>query len=331
MTHPIPVGKTPLPPGTNAPDLGEIAPFIPWTARAAFPMVAACFFLSQGLLAFCVYKGWIWASVLLVLVVSHFMHGWLIAFHEAAHGLLRKNRLLNEIDGILIGTMSLTSFTLYRALHQKHHVHLATEKDVELWPFVDTRIARPARRLAAFLELNFGLFYTPFLFWRVFFRRHSPVSNKKVRSRIWAELLFMAVFWAGIFAVTAWFGLWAFLLFNYFLPAFIAGNLQSWRKYIEHVGLSGHSARSATRSIVADSFAGKLVSLTLLHEPLHGIHHIKNSLPHTQIPAHTALLEAAEDGDIPPFPSYRAAFVDLLRCLPDPRVGRQWDTAATDH
>jgi fatty acid desaturase len=327
MTHPTTAQKTA--PGTG-PQGGTGTPFIPWTARAAFPMVAACFFLSQGLLAFCLFKGWMWVAVPLVLVVSHFMHGWLIAFHEAAHGLLRKNRLLNEIDGILIGNMSFTSFSLYRALHQKHHVNLATEKDVELWPFVDTRMPRGARRLAAFLELNFGLFYTPFLFWRVFFRSPSPVSNPKVRARIWAEMAFMVVSWAGILAVTAWFGLWVYLLFNYFLPAFLAGNLQSWRKYIEHVGLSGHSARSATRSIVADSIGGKFVSLTLLHEPLHGIHHIKSSLPHTQLPAYTGWLEAEDDGDLRPFPSYRAAFAHLLRCLPDPRVGRQWETVVAN-
>ena len=54
----------------------------------------------------------------LVLVSSHFMHGMLIGFHEASHGLLRKSRLLNEIDGVLIGVLSFMSFSLYRAAHQ---------------------------------------------------------------------------------------------------------------------------------------------------------------------------------------------------------------------
>jgi fatty acid desaturase len=136
---------------------------------------------------------------------------------------------------------------------------------------------------------------------------------------------------AGFWSLAMWavvhFSLWPWFWFNYFVPAFIAGNLQSWRKYIEHVGLSGHTARSATRSIVADTAAGRLVSLTLLHEPLHGIHHIKSNIPHSGLPARTAWLEPAEAGDTAPYPNYRAAFADLLRQLPDPRVGKQWGAA----
>lgn len=296
-----------------------------WPTHMAFPLLALGFFFTQGVLAFSVFQGWYWMTIPLVLLVSHFMHGYLIAFHEAAHGLLRKNRVLNEIDGLIIGSNSFTSFTLYRCLHQKHHVNLATEKDVELWPFVDPNSPLWKRRLAAFLELNFGFFYTPYLFWRVFFSPESPVTNHRVRRRIWAELFFIVAFWAGTIGVVAAFGLWQYLLFNYLIPAFIAGNLQSWRKYIEHVGLSGNSARSATRSIIADSWGGKLVSLSLLHEPLHGIHHMKNSLPHAELPMHTHWLESAEDGDTRPFPNYRSALMDLLRHLPDPRVGRQWE------
>jgi fatty acid desaturase len=303
----------------------EESPSSPWPTKAAFALIAVGFFSTQGLLAFSIYKGWVWLVIPLVLLVSHFMHGYLIAFHEAAHGLLRKNKTLNEIDGIIMGTFSLTSFTLYRALHQKHHAHLATEKDIELWPFVDTSCPRWKRQLAAFLELNFGLFYTPYLFWRLFFSRSSPIRSPKVRTRIWLELALGLVVWGITFAMTITFNLWPFLLLNYVVPAFIAGNLQSWRKFIEHVGLSGHSARSATRSIIADTWAGKLVSLTLLHEPLHGIHHIKSSLPHSDLPTHVEWLEATEEGDTDPFPNYWSAFLDLLRCLPDPRVGRQWE------
>ena len=65
----------------------------------------------------------------LVLVVSHLMHGTLIGLHEAAHGLLRKNRRFNEFDGIIIGMFSLMSFSLYRVVHQTHHAYLATERD----------------------------------------------------------------------------------------------------------------------------------------------------------------------------------------------------------
>ncbi len=133
------------------------------------------------------YFGLFWLAVPLVLTASHLMHGLLIGFHEASHGLLRKTRRLNEIDGIIIGIFSLMSFSLYRAAHQLHHAYLATERDEELWPFVIPGTPRWARVLAAILELSLGLFFTPFLFVRTFLRAGSPIRNQKLRRRVWAE------------------------------------------------------------------------------------------------------------------------------------------------
>lgn len=300
--------------------------FKPWVNRAAAPALSVSFYLTQALLAYSVYRDWIWLSIPLVILASHLMHGLLISFHEASHGMLRKNRFLNDFNGVLLGVLSMAGFTLYRSLHQKHHVNLATEQDVELWPFVEVKSPLWARRIAAFFELNFGLFYTPFLFWRVFFKRNSPIRNRKVRRRIWLEFFITVAFWGATLAAVVHFDLWPWFFWNYFIPGFVAGNLQSWRKYIEHVGLSGHTARSATRSIVADTWPGRFMSLTLLHEPLHGVHHVRSGLPHYELPEHTDWLDPSEEGDTRPFPNYRSAFMDLLRCLPDPRVGKQWES-----
>src|SRR5438128_979986 len=131
-----------------------------------------------------VWAGWLWLMVPLVLVAAHLMHGLLIGFHEASHGLLRKSRRLNEFDGVLIGIFSFLPFSLYRVVHQMHHMHLAGERDTELWPFVLTKAPRWARRLAAFCELTVGLFYSPLIFLRVFLRRPSLVRSRKVRRRV---------------------------------------------------------------------------------------------------------------------------------------------------
>jgi fatty acid desaturase len=300
-----------------------------WVTRAAFPLISAGLAMSQLGLGVAYYYGFVWLCVPLVLLVSHFMHGALIGFHEASHGQLRKSRFLNEADGLIIGTFSFMSFTLYRAAHQKHHSHLATERDVELWPFVIVSTPRWARRLAAFIELNAGILFTPFLFVRIFLHKDSFIKNKRVRRRIWMEFGAMAVVWATIFSVVSYFQVWDFYFWVFLLPGIIAGNLQSWRKYIEHVGLSGHTARSATRSIVANTWSGKLLSLTLLHEPLHGIHHIKMALPHEELPHHTPLLDPADEGDVPPFPNYRSAVMHLLRNLSDPKSGSHWPDQGT--
>lgn len=286
-------------------------------------MVFVMAFFQAALFA-AVYYHMTWLSVILVLICSHFMHGVLIGFHEASHGLLRKNRKFNEFDGVFIGFLSLMSFSLYRAAHQTHHMHLATERDEELWPFNDTAKPRWFRVLAAFLELMLGLVFTPFLFLRTFFRENSPIRNKRVRRRIWKELIGMLFFWAVVLSLVGAFGLWKYFIWMYLIPANLAANLQSWRKYIEHVGLRGTSATGATRSIVSEGMAGKILAFTMLHEPFHGLHHKYLGLPHYALPARAAELAPTNPEETTPYPNYRLAVLDLLRDLADPRVGPQW-------
>lgn len=295
-----------------------------WVSRAAFPLIGAGLVGSQVALGFSVHHGVLWLAVPLMLLVSHFMHGSLIGFHEASHGLLRKNKFLNEVDGVLAGVLSFMSFTLYRAAHQTHHMHLATARDEELWPFTNVLAPLWSRRLAAAIELNAGLFFTPFLFWRMFLRHKSIIRSRKVRRRVWAELALIVVFWSVVLAAVAHWNVWNYFLWLYFIPGLLAGNAQSWRKYIEHVGLSGHTARSATRSIICDTWGGRLLSVSLLHEPFHGVHHLRTGLPHYELPHHAASLTAVEPGEIAPFPNYRSAIRHLLRTLSDPRVGSHW-------
>lgn len=295
-----------------------------WVSKAAFPVVMTIFYATQIALGFAVYRDLYWLAIPLVLISSHLIHGILIALHEASHGLLRKSRLLNEIDGLLIAAFGGMSFSLYRVVHQSHHAHLATERDEELWPFVDPRISRRARVLAAFLELGLGFLYTPFLFIRAFLRRGSSIRKKDLRRRIWVELSLAMVLWILILGAVAWWGAWKYLLWIYLAPAWLAANMQSLRKYIEHVGLTGSTVNSSTRSIVARGWLGKLVAFTLLHEPFHGVHHRHSGLAHSKLPQFVAVLEPATPDERPPFPSYWQAFRDLFRSLADPRVGAQW-------
>jgi fatty acid desaturase len=293
-------------------------------SSVAFQTLVFSTALTQVALWAAVWLGWIWLAVPLVLVTAHFMHGMLIGFHEASHGLLRKSRRLNEFDGVIIGVFSFLPFSLYRVVHQTHHIHLATERDNELWPFVLPKVPRWTRCGAALLELTLGLFYSPFIFLRAFVSRTPVVRSHKVRQRIWAELALSAVVWAFLIAAVAFFGVWKYFLWMYLAPALIAANLQSWRKYIEHVGLTGNTVNSSTRSIVPKSWFGRVFAYTLLHEPYHGVHHQNAALPHRVLPHFTSVLAPNTPGDVAPFLSYRQALPDLIRSLANPRVGSQW-------
>jgi fatty acid desaturase len=303
----------------------EVEPHEPhWITGVAFPILVLLFAASQVSMGVAVYHGWSWLAVPLVFVTSHLMHGMLIGFHEATHGLLRKSRTLNEIDGIIIGTLSLMSFSLYRAAHQLHHAYLASERDEELWPFIHPNMPRWWRVLAAILELTMGLFCTPFLFARTFLREGSPIRNKKLRRRIWTEFAATAVVWAVVLTVIGYFHLWKYFVWLHLAPAWLAANMQSVRKYVEHVGLTGSTVNSSTRSVVTEGWMAAFLNFTLLHEPYHGVHHWRSGLPHPELPRHAAALEPSSPEDRPPFRSFGAAVYDTFINLADPRVGAQW-------
>ena len=300
-----------------------------WVLKNAFQLLVFGLVFTEVALALTVRQGLIWIAVLLVIVAAHVMHGVLIGLHEAAHGLLSANRRFNEFDGIVIGTLSLMSFSLYRVVHQTHHAYLTTTRDYEFWPLSNPAVPRWKRCLAAFCELNLGLFYSPFVFLRAFFSSPSPVRSKRVRRRIWAELALTLVTWTLVLAFVAAFGVWKYFFWMYLGPALLAANLQSWRKYIEHVGMTGETVNGSTRSIVARSWLGKLVAFSLLHEPFHGVHHQRAGLPHSVLPQYVEKLQPKRPGERSPYPSYRDALPDLLRSLANPRVGPQWRAVET--
>jgi fatty acid desaturase len=282
------------------------------------------FFSVQGILAWAfIERAW-WAAIPLIVLVGHLMHSHLLALHDASHGTLCPNRIINEGVGIFIGTLGLIEFSLFRAVHHTHHAYLGTSRDEEMWPFVNMEVPCWRRRVAAFLELSVGLFYTPCLLLRCFLRKGSPIIDPGVRARIWAELILMVAFWSGILALTAYAHAWSYLAVLYLAPALVAGNMQSWRKYIEHMGLTGDKVLSCTRTIIPNSWLGRLVVFTLMHEPYHGVHHKFPRLPHGRLPEWSFLLEPPIDDEVPPFPNFRTALWDMLWSLRDPRIGPQW-------
>src|SRR5262249_29486132 len=205
---------------------------------------------------------------------------------------------------------------------------LATERDEELWPFVVPVASRWARRLAAILELTLGLVYTPLLFLRAFLRPGTVIRDRAVRRRIWAETALIAGAWVALLMAVTWWGWWKFWFFMYLLPALLAANMQSLRKYVEHMGLTGATVLSVTRSVLPPKWGGRAVALSLFNEPYHGIHHKYPRLPQRVLPQAAPILTPAAAGEIAPYPNYRRAFWDMLATLGDPHIGPPLPPAA---
>ena len=132
-------------------------------------------------------------------------------------------------------------------------------------------------------------------------------SEQEIASAHLDGVAVTAVIWTAILTTVAVFDAWKYFLWLHLIPAWLAANMQSFRKYVEHVGLTGSTVNSSTRSIVAEGWVATFVNFTLLHEPYHGVHHWRSGLPHPELPGHAAALEPKVEEERPPFRTFGAA------------------------
>lgn len=284
------------------------------------------FLMFEGVIAHPQVRSSWWLLVPAWLVLGHLMHCHLIAFHESAHRTLMPNRLVNDMAGRFIGVLSFMSLTLYRVAHHLHHGYIGTERDVELWPFVIRSMPRWRRCVAAAIELTFGLFFTPFLFLRGYGTISRAGLNRRDRVHILVELVGITAFWVGVVTLATWIRCWPDVVVMYVVPAMIAGNMQSFRKYVEHMGMLGASPLGCTRTVVDQSWLGRALAFSMFNVSYHGLHHEYGAMPQDRIPVAFPLVFG--DGEAV-LPSYWSALREMVCHLSDPRVGRQWlDEAA---
>lgn len=298
-----------------------------WESVWVWLGLLATYFMLQGLIVWSCLGGPWWLGWLLIVPLAHVMHSLLLGFHEAAHGTLCPSYFWNEACGIFVGAHSFMSLALFRHVHTQHHVHLTSERDEELWPFVLPHVPRWRRVLFAWSELLLGLYITPVIFLRSFLRRDTTVRDPRQRLRIWLELGLGVAFAAVVLAATAWFGAWQILVMAYLIPAMLAAMLQTGRKYVEHMGLTGTTILSVTRSVVPQTGLGRFLSRTMFNIAYHGVHHRYAKMHPAALPEFTCLLEPGAEDELPPYANYRQAVVDMLRNLGDPRIGVQWAVA----
>jgi fatty acid desaturase len=266
------------------------------------------------------------ALVPLALVQAFVMHAYLLALHEAAHGGLCPVGFVNGYLGRVTGAFSFISLTLFRAAHHGHHAHIGTPRDDEFWPFADHTTSKRLRRASALLALTVGMVWTPFVLLRSFFHPNSHITDSRTRRLIWLELAGMVAFWAVTVALAVHFELVPVLVFGFLVPAFVAGNVHTWRQFVEHIGLTDSRNTALTRSVRNPSRFGRWLSWLLFEEPLHDVHHLYPKVPAECVP--TVAEAEVLPPELPVFRSYTAAVLDFLPHLADPKFGKGWP--ATD-
>lgn len=266
--------------------------------------------------------GWWPLTALVWGLIAWMDHAALTRLHEAAHGMLDRRRWLNELQGLVIGTASLTPLSVYRYVHARHHAHLGRERDPEFWPYNLPWTPRAVRLLYAWSELAFGWLLTPVLYslrtaasWRIVPRRQRP--------RILAEWALLLAAWAGLLALLEAKGWWGGFLLAHLIPAWLAGTMQTIRKFTEHLGMFGHGILAMTRTVAYRGPIGRAASASQLHVEHHAAHHRYARIPYDVLPEATEIVYAdAPAGRL--FPTHLHAFLDMAPHLLNPRVGPQW-------
>jgi fatty acid desaturase len=264
-------------------------------------------------------RGW-WPVLMLAWGVTVWMnHVALTRLHEAAHGALARTRLVNEVHGIVVGTAALIPLSVYRYVHARHHAHLGGPRDPEFWPYSLPAMPRWVRVGYAWLELTLGWLVTPLLYSVRTGLSWASVSRGQ-RQRVLLEWGILIGAWATVLWAVSTMGWIEPFVIAFVVPAFGAGVFQTFRKFIEHLGMHGDTIQTMTRSVVYRRAAGRLASASQLHVDHHGTHHRHARIPYYDLPGHTERVY----GEARTFASHWEALVDMLPSLLDPKVGPQW-------
>jgi fatty acid desaturase len=261
-------------------------------------------------------------TVVIWLIGAHMGHMKLAAFHEASHGTLHTTGWRNDMQGMLVGTVMFIPLSVYRLAHWQHHAYLASEKDPELWPFNKPGTPRWLRVLAAVAEIVLGFVYTPLLFLRAVWIARDISPRQRVR--IGVEYGLCVALWATVLSVVWLNDWWEAFLVGYGVQMVLTGALQTINKYTEHLGLLGDTALTSTRTVVDEQHPGRALSRSMLNIDYHGTHHRYAKVPFYHLPAATPIVYGDGDPAEPIYSTYAAAMWDTLKCLGDPKVGRQW-------
>lgn len=266
--------------------------------------------------------GWWPITVFLWCLIAWMNHAALTRLHEAAHGMLSRLGWLSEAQGIVIGTLAFTPLSVYRYVHARHHACLGGPHDPEFWPYNLPGSPRWLRLTYAWAELLFGWALTPALYsvrtaaaWKHIARRQ--------RSRLVWEWFLLAAFWIGVVWAVDARGWWEWFLVGFIAPAWLAGTMQTIRKFTEHLGMFGEGIIAMTRTVIYSGRCGKAASSSQRHVEHHATHHRYARIPYYVLPEATDIVyEDAPGGRT--FPNHWRAMLDMLPHLLDPRLGAQW-------
>lgn len=256
--------------------------------------------------------GW-WALWTVIAAFVYFC--WTSCFHELAHQTLTGRPSLDIALGKGLGTLMFVPYNTYRECHIRHHAYLNRPDDFELWPYADPKASRPFRIAFAWFDLLLGVAGAPVVYGRIYWHKDSPL-RADVRREVRNEYVAAAAFWSAVIAAVAWFGVWEPFLKAWVIPYYIAGVLQTGRKFTEHLGMSSYDPMLGTRTVMGRGPITRLATFFNFDIFVHGPHHRHPRVPHDKLKRQMSdYLDRNPQTDFPVYRSYFAATREMLPTL----------------
>jgi len=190
-------------------------------------------------------------------------------FHEFTH---RHNHLRCLAWARVIGVLIVTPATAYRETHVRHHAYLNRPVDWELWPYSDPNRSRTFRRIFAWLDILFGFVTSPLIYGRIFWSSKSPLSAESRRKIGW-EYALSVLFWGAALLAVQHSGQWPQFGLAVLLPWWLAGVMQTLRKFTEHLGMRSFDPLEGTRTVHGGNLVTRICSYLNSDIFVHGPHH----------------------------------------------------------
>lgn len=273
-----------------------------------------------------------WPACLLTIgTVSYFWFNVAGSFHETVHHTLFDSVRANVWLGRAIGTFTLIPYTAYKETHRLHHAYLNTPDDTELWPYGDPTWSKPSRRLFAWLDVFASLIVTPIIYGRVAWMKTSRVKPE-VRRTIRREYLGLLAFWMIVGVAAIWAVSQGHLRASVFHPLWLSPlwlsyTLNTLRKFTEHLGMGSLDQVRGTRTVIGPGLLTNIGSYFNFDIYIHGPHHRFPKARHYELPQKLRELQSTSEDQLPVFPTYRAAVLDMLPSLfYNPAVGLNVET-----
>ena len=295
-----------------------------WPRLLAFPILAVV-----GQTAFCAgVSGESWPIQLSwVVVLSYCWFCIAGVFHELSHQTLPIPRRASVWLGRIIGTVLGLPYSVYRAVHIRHHAYLNTPLDWELWPYCDPRRGLWFRRMFVCFDIACGFIATPIIYQRILTSPESPVPPDE-RRKMQNEYLLVLLFWGTVIGSLVGLEIVdAIHLTTTDLvrvsPLFIAASANSLRKLTEHLGMTSYDPVEGTRTIIGRHWWTRILSYFDFELSIHGPHHRYPKRSHHLLEDTMCQLKLRDpERTYPVFGSVSSALIDVLPWLfKNPAVG----------